>query len=84
MATDNITVTTEWTKVVDIADEFTLSTTSASPIEVATTAADTEPVVVGHYIDHTMAVTRVEMRAGYVWARIVPGSLAQSCLVVVT
>lgn len=74
MATTNPTVTTAWTKIVAVGQDFllTLPFDSATSVEVATTDADSAPVdIKGHILsgDQQEGMNRPLIGPGYVWAK---------------
>jgi hypothetical protein len=72
MATSNINITNAWTKIADASNAELLVTWNAPVwIEVATTVADSAPVVSGHRLAPESAITRTIIGAGYVWAKVV-------------
>lgn len=76
MATDNVTVGSTWTKVVDTAVEaFTLSAVEKVPWEVALgSSAPTESVYGHKVLDSDRQVTRA-IGSGHVYARVPSGSV---------
>ena len=84
MTTYNISVTEAWTKVADAADENVLVTwENPVMLEVATTAADAEPTVVGHRLTRDSGITRKALSEGYIWLKVVPGYGAASSATVI-
>lgn len=85
MPTSNITVTTSWVKVAESSHTELLMTFSQPKIlEVAVTAANSAPTVSGHRITREQAISRSVIGSGYVWAKLVEGTVPASLLVVVT
>jgi len=80
MATTNVTITADWTKIADVADDpVCCSCITNCGWEVAATAADSEPTVDGTRLlgnadgPNPMAVSRTTHPSGYLWARIING-----------
>lgn len=72
MATQNPTIGTDWTKIVDAGDEFTLtiSTPNFHFIEVAVSDTETQPTVNGHQIHSPQeSFNRALSGPGYVYAK---------------
>jgi len=68
MATTNKAVSSTWTRVADLGDEFVLS--ALDLVEVAVSAADaTAPTVSGVVLQPGSGVTRDQAGVGAVWAR---------------
>ena len=85
MATLNISISDQWTKLADSANsELLVTWNDPVSVEVATTTADTAPTVNGHHLSPDDAVTRAVIGSGYVWARLVSGSRPNSANLVVT
>ena len=85
MATLNISISDQWTKLADSANlELLVTWNDPISIEVATTTADTAPIVNGHRLFPNDAITRTVIGSGYVWARLVSGSRSNSANLVVT
>jgi hypothetical protein len=74
MPTVNLNVTESWTKIAD-ATHLTVLVTSRSiyTIEVAVTAADSAPEVLGHLLHDGDAITRDIVGPGFLWARVSDG-----------
>jgi hypothetical protein len=80
MATTNITIDADWTKLAESGETSLLITTGSQYwIEYATTAADAAPAgIVGHLLRNSrgeppLAITRDVIGSGYVWARVHSG-----------
>jgi hypothetical protein len=85
MATNNIAITSAWTKLAETADADVLITCNdAVTVEVAATLADAAPTVVGHKLNPGQAITRSLIGSGYVWAKLLPGSQPASVIMVVS
>jgi hypothetical protein len=87
MATINATLTAAWVRLATPAvTRLLVSTTSANAIEIAVTDADAAPGagVSGHYLDHTQAASRDLLGPGYIWARVAPGQIGATAVVVIT
>ena len=85
MTTVNTTVTTAWTKLADDTDlEFLLTWDIPVDAEFATTATDTAPTVRGHRLSREMALSRGVLGDGFVWAKLVAGSIPSNVAMVVT
>lgn len=85
MATSNIAVTAAWTKLADATSADFLATWDVPvTMEVATTAADSAPTVIGHKIPPGYAVTRTAIGPGYIWAKLNAGSVPASVPVIVS
>jgi hypothetical protein len=78
MPTQNATITTSWSKVVDTGDTtFLIQVLGDSVFEVATVATDTDPTVRGHVVTgNQAAVSRDLLGAGHVYAKVILGSSA--------
>lgn len=75
MPTQNIAVGANWTKLADSSHmEMLVTWTDPVEVEIATTATDAAPTVVGHRLDRSTALTRAAIGAGFVWARHALGS----------
>jgi len=85
MTTYNISVAGAWTKVADAADENVLVTwESPVMLEVATTATNVAPTVIGHRLTRDSGITRKALSEGYIWLKVVPGyGAADSATVIV-
>lgn len=85
MTTYNITVTNTWTQLATTSDTDLLVTFDAPvTIEVATTTANSVPTVKGHLLTREDQVTRAAIGSGYVWARVVAGSVPSSIVSIVS
>jgi len=85
MPTNNIAVTSTWTKLAASADADVLITCNdAVMMEVAATSADTAPVVTGHKLNPGQAITRSLIGPGFIWAKLLPGSQPASVIMVVS
>lgn len=85
MTTYNITVTTTWTQLATTSDtDLLISFNATSPIEVATTSANSVPTVKGHLLTRDDQITRAAIGGGYVWARVVAGSVPSSVVTIVS
>ena len=87
MATINTTLTAAWVRLATpAATRLLVSTTSANAIEIAITDTDTAPsqTLTGHHIDHTQAASRDLLGPGYIWARVAPGQIGATAVVVIT
>lgn len=86
MTTYNLLVNTDtWTKLVAATDtDFLVTWTAAKIVEFASTDADTTPVVNGHRMHRDQRVTREDVGAGYVWAKLVPSGVGTSILLSVS
>ena len=72
MATTNVSVGRNWVKVADIADTDLLITwVTPAFLEVATTATDVAPNVIGHQLSREEAISRSVIGQGYVWVKVV-------------
>lgn len=72
MATTNIEVTSDWTKVADDTDTSVLIQPASDSVkwEVASVATETVPVVKGHPVKgHEQTVTRSLMGAGFLYVK---------------
>ena len=77
MATTNVTIGSTWTKVINSTDaEFLVTWSAPEQVEFAATAADTAPVVQGHSLDRSQALSRTALGTGYVWAKTAKNSVA--------
>ena len=87
MATVNTTITKDWTKVAETADDPVLisRTSAAGNVEFALTAADSAPTgIVGHQLNAEEALTRTVAGEGYIWMKVGSGSRNDSTVVIVT
>jgi hypothetical protein len=86
MATFNLLITsTEWTKVVEPSDtDFLITWNQARVIEFASTELNEVPVVKGHRLPREKKITREDVGAGYVWAKLTPDGLTQSMEITLT
>ena len=87
MSTYNIQIAVAvWTKIADVSDTDFLVTWAASRIiEFASTEVDSVPLVTGHRLSKENRVTREEIGAGHVWAKVVPGSsLSKSQIITIS
>lgn len=86
MTTFNTTITTRtWTKLVDAADtDFLITWDAAKIVELASTDADTPPIINGHRFSQGARTTREDVGAGYVWARLVTSTAGESFKVTVS
>jgi hypothetical protein len=76
MPTTNITVNkTTWTKVADSSNsELLMSWDYPTPMEVAVTATNAVPTVIGHKIASESAITRALLGSGFVWMKQAPNN----------
>lgn len=85
MTTVNTAITTAWTKIADASDtELLVSWQDPVVVEVATTAADAAPTVFGHRLSREDALTRGVLGSGFVWAKLIPGSIPAGITLVVS
>jgi hypothetical protein len=85
MATVNIGVTSAWTKVADDThSELLVSWSTPVDAEFACTDADSSPLVRGHRLSYGEAINRSIIGTGYVWARLIYGSVPGVISMVVT
>lgn len=85
MTTFNTSIGNVWTKVAASTDsELLITYDSPVSIEVATTATDTVPTVIGHILNREAALTRSVLGSGFVWAKTAAGSTPSSLFLVVT
>lgn len=85
MPTINTHVTTSWTKLADASDNDLLVTWSIpATLEVASTTANAAPIVEGHRLTNMDAITRSVLGAGYVWAKLVGGSMPADITLIVS
>ena len=85
MPTSNIAITSTWTKIAATTDADLLVTFNTPvTIDVATTAADAAPTVLGHRLTQDSAITRGVLGTGHVWARLVAGSRPAEIVLVVS
>ena len=70
MTTYNTTISSAWTKLADSSNmELLITWDAAIDIEVAVTATNVAPTVLGHSLNRANAITRAVLGTGYVWAR---------------
>ena len=87
MATVNTTITKDWTKVAETADDPVLISRASHPgdIEFALTATDAAPTgIEGHRLNPEEALTRTVAGEGYIWMKVGSGSRNDSTVVIVT
>lgn len=85
MTTVNTAVTSAWTKLADDTDtSFLVTWDEQVSAEFAVTATDTAPTVRGHRLTREMALTRPVLGDGFVWARLVAGSIPATVAMVVS
>jgi hypothetical protein len=85
MPTNNIAITSTWTKLAASTDtDLLITSNDAVAVEIASTSADSAPTVVGHYLAPGQAITRSLLGAGHVWAKLLPGSRPASVIMVVS
>jgi len=85
MATSNLTITTEWSKIAEDSDDPVLIQAAYGfEYEVATVATDTAPVVIGHKILRGTynAITRSMLGPGFIYARVTDDNITSTTLVV--
>lgn len=85
MTTFNTSISNTWTKVAASTDtELLITYTSTAAIEIATTATDVVPTVIGHVLNREAAITRSVLGSGFVWAKTAVGSVPSVITLVVT
>lgn len=80
MSTVTLAITTGiWTKVSDANDtDFMATWDTPRFVDFASTELDETPTIKGHRVSKEKPITREELGAGYVWARLVPDGSSQS------
>ena len=72
MATANISILANWTKIADSSESEVLITWDDPQIvEFATTRDNNEPTTVGHRLDRTTPVSRKQLGSGNIWAKLI-------------
>ena len=87
MSTFNTQISTQaWTKIVEPSDtDFLVTWDTAKVVEFASTELDSAPEVNGHRMPREKSVTREDVGAGYVWAKLVhDGTTAKTLLITVS
>ena len=79
MSTVSLAITTgSWTKVADANDtDFMVTWDTPRFVDFASTELDETPSIKGHRVSKEKPITREELGAGYVWARLVPDGSSQ-------
>jgi hypothetical protein len=85
MPTINTSITTTWTQIAAATDADLLATWNANvAIDIASTASNNAPTVQGHRLTKDDQITRSVMGPGYIWAKVCPGSVPATVVMVVS
>ena len=86
MSTFNIQISvSSWTQIAEARDtDFLVTWGDSQRVEFASTDANTVPTVNGHILPRERKISREDVGAGYVWAKLVPDNYIPSLIITVS